>query len=89
MCALPEPPGEGVASEFRLHRPEIGSGTSLANEMDALDVPELGISRKLGLASELGVLLVLLLFGSVSFQRVWLGEGCPGVNPSTSNRVVF
>ena len=65
-----ESSGDGVVTGLRLLRPEVGSGTSLAGEMDAFDVPESGISRKLGLASGLGVLLVPFPFGSVSFRRV-------------------
>ena len=51
---------------------------------DALDVPKSGISRKLGLASGLVVRLIPRLSGSVSFQRIGLGEYCPAANPFTS-----
>jgi hypothetical protein len=50
--------------------------------VDALDVPESGISRKLGLASGLGVFLIPQSCGSLSFRRVGLGEYCPDANPS-------
>ena len=83
----PGHPSEGVATAFRLRCPEARSGSSV-DGVEAFDVPESGISLRLGLTSGLGVCLTPRLNGSVTFRRIELREWAPEV-PLTSGSEVL
>ena len=87
MCPGPNPFGESVSASFLRRCPEDGIcspylGSYLTGD-DSFDSPESSISRRLGLASGLGIRLTPLLRGSVNFRRVGLGEWAPE-GPTTS-----